>query len=73
MRFQFVAAEKAHYGVALVCRCLAVSAAGFYAWHRRRPSDRADADQRLAVAIAAAHAESRRTYGSPRILPSLPR
>ena len=71
MRFQFVAAEKAHYGVALVCRCLAVSPAGFYAWHRRRPSDRADADRRLALEIAAAHAESRRTYGSPRILRDL--
>ncbi len=71
MRFQFVAAEKAQYGVALVCRCLAVSPAGFYAWHRRRPSDRADADRRLALEIAAAHAESRRTYGSPRILRDL--
>ena len=47
------AAEKAEYGVALVCRCLAVSPAGFYAWHRRRPSDRDQADARLAVEIAA--------------------
>ena len=62
-----MAAEKAQYGVVLVCRCLAVSPAGFYAWHRRRPSDRDAADRRLAVDIAAAHAESRRTYGSPRI------
>ena len=67
MRFQFVAAEKAEYGVALVCRCVAVSSAGFYAWHRRRPSDRDEADRRLAVEIAAAHTASRRTYGSPRI------
>jgi putative transposase len=62
-----VAAEKAQYGVVLVCRCLAVSPAGFYAWHRRGPSDRDAADGRLAVEIAAAHTESRRTYGSPRI------
>jgi putative transposase len=67
VRFEFVAAEKAEYGVALVCRCLAVSPAGFYAWHRRRPSDREQGDARLAVEIAAAHADSRRTYGSPRI------
>jgi putative transposase len=67
VRFQFVAAEKAQYGVPLVCRCLAVSPAGFYAWQRRRPSDRAAADRRLAVEISAAHTESRRTYGSPRI------
>ena len=62
-----MAAEKAQYGVALVCRCLAVSPAGFYAWQRHRPSDRENADRRLAVDIAAAHTESRRTYGSPRI------
>ena len=62
-----MAAEKAQYGVALVCRCLAVSPAGFYAWQRRRPSDRDTADRRLAVDIAAAHTASRRTYGSPRI------
>jgi putative transposase len=62
-----VAAEKAEYGVALVCRCVAVSAAGFYAWHRRRPSDRDEADRRLGVEIAAAHTDSRRTYGSPRV------
>src|SRR6202043_845952 len=67
VRFQFVAAEKAQYGVALVCRCLAVSPAGFYAWQRRRPSDRETADRRLVVEISAAHSESRRTYGSPRI------
>jgi putative transposase len=67
VRFQCVAAEKAQYGVALVCRCLAVSPAGFYAWQRRKPSDRETADRRLAVDISAAHTESRRTYESPRI------
>ena len=67
MRFRFVAAEKAHYPVALLCRCLAVSRPGFYAWQCRPPSARAQADRRLAVDVAAAHAESRRTYGSPRV------
>ena len=62
-----MAAEKAEYGVALVCRCVAVSSAGFYAWSRRRLSDRDEGDRRLAVEIAAVHTESRRTYGSPRI------
>lgn len=67
MRFGFVAAEKAHYPVALLCRCLAVSRPGFYAWQRRPPSARAQADRRLAVDVATAHAESRQTYGSPRV------
>jgi len=62
-----VAAEKAHYPVTLLCRCVAVSRPGFYAWQRRPPSARAQADRRLAIEVAAAHAESRRTYGSPRV------
>jgi transposase InsO family protein len=62
-----VAAEKARFPVTLLCRCLAVSRPGFYAWQRRPPSDRAVADRRLAVDVAAAHVASRQTYGSPRI------
>jgi putative transposase len=67
VRFQFVAAEKARFPVALLCRCLAVSRPGFYAWRRRPPSARAQADRRLAVDVAAVHAESRQIYGSPRV------
>jgi transposase InsO family protein len=62
-----VAAEKAHYPVAVLCRCVAVSRPGFYAWQHRPLSSRAQADRRLAVEVAAAHAESRRIYGSPRV------
>jgi transposase InsO family protein len=62
-----VEAEKGRYPVRLLCRCLEVSRAGFYAWRQRAPSERAREDARLAVEIAAAHAESRRTYGSPRV------
>lgn len=62
-----IAQHRAQYAVALVCRVLGVSRAGFYAAHRRRPSARAEADERLAVEIRAAHVASRRTYGSPRV------
>ncbi len=67
MRFRFVEAEKAHYPIRLLCRCLSVSRSGYYAWRRRAPSPRAQKDARLKVEIAASHAASRRTYGSPRI------
>jgi putative transposase len=67
MRFRFIQAEKASYSIRLLCRVLEVSAAGFYAWCRREPSERARQDATLRVAIRAAHAESRETYGSPRI------
>jgi transposase InsO family protein len=71
VRFRFVEAEKAHYPIRLMCRCLAVSRSGYYAWRRRPPSERVKQDARLRVEIAASHSASRRTYGSPRILRDL--
>src|SRR5208283_5691251 len=71
VRFAFVAVEKALYPVRLLCRCLEVSRAGFYAWQRRPISARAREDAGLCVEIAVSHTESRRTYGSPRILRDL--
>ena len=35
MRFAFIATEKACYPVALMCRVLKVSRAGYYAWCKR--------------------------------------
>jgi transposase InsO family protein len=50
-----------------MCRVLAVSAAGFYAWRRRPTSARATRDAALTVRIRTIHQQSRRTYGSPRV------
>ena len=67
MRFGFVETEKANYPVALMCRVLEVSRSGFYAWRKRPASPRAVADQSLTLEVSAIHAESRRSYGSPRV------
>ena len=67
MRFGFIQTEKAIYPVQLLCRTLAVSSAGFYAWCRRGLSLRAQEDAALRVEIRAAHAASGKRYGSPRI------
>jgi hypothetical protein len=37
MRFRFIAAEKAHDPVSLLCRCVQVSRSGCYAWAGRGP------------------------------------
>jgi transposase InsO family protein len=66
-----VEAEKAFYPVRLLCRCLEVSRAGFYAWRQRPRSPRSLEDTQISVEIRASHAESRRTYGSPRVLRDL--
>jgi putative transposase len=67
VRFAFIAAEKASYPVALMCRILAVSRAGFYAWRRRPAARRTRQDGTLAVAVAAIYAENHGRYGSPRV------
>jgi putative transposase len=66
-RFGFIEAEKASVPVSLACRTLGVSRSGFYAWRRRAPSARAQADHELTTTIQAVHAASRGTYGAPRI------
>ena len=67
MRFAFIKEEKAMYSVTALCRALAVSRAGFYAWFGRPESERDREDRRLAALIEASHEGSRRTYGSPRV------
>ena len=67
MRFRFIDAERANYPISILCRCLRVSRAGYYAWKVRPPSRRSVENTELGVAIKAAHKASRGTYGSPRI------
>jgi putative transposase len=67
VRFQFIAAEKAHHTLSLLCRCLRVTRSGFHAWHRRPESARATRDRHLKVLVHASFAASKGRYGSPRI------
>ncbi len=65
--FELVAAEKANYPIAVMCRFLGVSSSDFYAWQGRLPSARTQANVALCSEVRAIHAEARATYGSPRI------
>jgi len=67
VRFAFIAREKACYPVALMCRVLKVSRAGYYAWGKRPTAPQAQEDQRLGLEIAAIYHENRGRYGSPRV------
>lgn len=71
MRFDFIAAQKAHYPVGLLCRCLGVSRSGYYAWTTRPPSQHRQADARLTAQLRLVHADSGRTYGRPRLCRAL--
>jgi putative transposase len=62
-----VKANQACYRVAVMCRVLEVSRSGYYAWLKREPSARAQANAALQKAIEEIHDESDRTYGAPRV------
>jgi putative transposase len=65
--FRFIAAERAHHPVSLLCRILGVSRSGFFAWLSRPACARRRADDLLGARIEAIHADSRGTYGGPRV------
>ena len=67
MKFAWIQAEKAHYPVQKLCRWLAVTPSGFYAWCQRPESARATRDRTLTVLVQAAFDASHQRYGSPRI------
>ena len=55
MKFAWIAAEKACFPVAKLCRALDMSLSGFYAWHTRPESAHAQRDQQLRVLIRGIH------------------
>ena len=67
MKFALIDEERARCPIAIACKALGVSRAGFYAWRGRPESQRAVDDGRLGVLVREAHERSRRTYGSPRV------
>lgn len=68
MKFRFIRDHADRFGVERMCRVLGVSRSGYYAWRRRRPSRRAQENQRLLVEVKAIHAtKNHDTYGSPRM------
>jgi len=55
------------YPLPVLCRVLAVSRSGYYAWCIRQPSQREREDARLEAEIRAAHIRSRGTFGPERL------
>lgn len=71
MKFAFIAGHTDAFHITTMCRVLLVSKAGYYAWVKRSPSARADANGQLTLDIAMVHEWSRGTYGSPRVYEEL--
>jgi len=67
VKFAWIQTEKATYPLTKLCRWLAVTRSGFYAWRPRPESTHARDDRRLQVLVRASFEASRHRYGSPRI------
>jgi putative transposase len=73
VKFEFIDAEKAGFGVAYLCRQLEVSRSGYYAWLDRVDSKRAQEDSALADQVRETFEQHEGRYGSPRVHASLRR
>ena len=71
MRYAFVARERAHYPLDLLCRLLGVARSGFYDFERRQANRRPDADATSRQDLRACHKASRGAYGRPRLVREL--
>ncbi|WP_230811897.1 IS3 family transposase, partial [Xanthomonas translucens] len=69
MRYAFVARERTHYPIRMLCRVLAVSVSGFHGYLHRR--DRPDPEAALRADLRTLHAGSRGIYGRPRMVRAL--
>ena len=71
MRYCAIQEYDRRYPIRLMCRALAVSPAGYYAWRARPESVRGAVNRALVATIRMIHRESRETYGSPSIWDAL--
>jgi len=67
MKDQFIAAHQEEDAIKTMCRVLEVAVSGYYAWLRRTPSRRSQANTVLGERIVRLYHAHRQVYGSPRI------
>lgn len=67
MKYRFVQAHQREFRLAPMCRVLQISRSGFYAWHRRQRSARAQRNQDLIERMHRLHQDTREAYGARRM------
>lgn len=67
MKYAFMAAHEHEFSLKAMCHVLGLQRSGYYAWKRRPPSTREQADRESLEKIREAFEISRHTYGSLRI------
>ena len=73
MKYRFIEKQRQSFLVSPMCASLGVSRSGYYAWRKRKPSQREVDNQLLIDHIRRIHRLSRRAYGSPRVWAQLKR
>jgi putative transposase len=71
VKYAWIKEHRDSYPVARLCRLLHVSRSGYSQWRSRPPSSRVLANSVLDAQVATIHAESRYSYGRPRIVRAL--
>ena len=69
MKYAFIARERAHFPLEVLCRLLGVARSGFYDFEQRQAAP--DADATVRRDLRACHQASRGTYGRPRLVKDL--
>jgi putative transposase len=67
VKYRVIERCRDSFPVRMMCRCLAVSASGFYDWRERQPGPRAIANQALSERIGELHDGSDGVLGAPRM------
>lgn len=67
MKYACITLHRGAFPVRLMCRVLAVSPSGYYAWRQRPTCAHALADERLLLHVRVAYETSDGTYGAPRV------
>lgn len=67
MKYRFIEKYQKRHTVGRLCAMLKVSRSGYYAWKKRKLSQREQDNQELLERIRWIHTISHKTYGSPRV------
>jgi len=67
VKYRMIERCREAFPVRLMCRCLRVSAGGYYGWRDRPASQRKRSNERLLARIRSLHTESDGVFGSPRM------
>jgi putative transposase len=71
VKYAWIEEHRDRFQVTRMCSQLGVSRTGYCQWRTRAPSDRTMANAVLDAQVAALHAQSKRSYGRPRIVRGL--